>query len=190
MNKKINLPEMEIINSLRQAELISENLFQFNGDIKKIKNRKIINLVFRIRNDKHQVDHDFKIINHEQSDQFGISPTSKEIKLPCWYRLTPNCAPCFANQYENVGVCSFSVGKNEIYIMKLGVIPEYRLQGIGSFIIGHIKSRFRNSKISLHTPINNLAAIQFYRRNGFRIIRMVNNYYGLGCYSDSFYMQS
>ena len=68
--------------------------------------------------------------------------------------------------------------ENEIRLIDIALLPQYRSKGIGTFLLGELikKSNRVQKKISLHVdPVN--PALQFYLRLGFVHIKNNGRYY-------------
>ena len=74
-------------------------------------------------------------------------------------------------------VCFFQV-KNEVEIIKIGVMKSYQGKNYGTHLITKIK-KLSIRKIFLEVSSLNKAAIKFYQKNGFKIIGVRKNYYTL-----------
>ena len=64
---------------------------------------------------------------------------------------------------------------DSLEIMKIGVNPEYRQKGIGTILINEIKKS--RMGIFLEVRENNIIAIEFYKKNGFKEAGKRKNYY-------------
>jgi len=74
-------------------------------------------------------------------------------------------------------VCFFQV-KNEVEIIKLGIMKSYQGKNYGTHLITKIK-KLSIRKIFLEVSSLNKIAIKFYEKNGFKIIGVRKNYYTL-----------
>ncbi|KAG0441138.1 N-alpha-acetyltransferase 50 [Dictyocoela muelleri] len=127
----------------------------------------------------------FKVEDIKSEHTVGLVFRIKNVKnTDCLFNSTQKKTDLFTN----IGLCSFSIFREKLYILKLGVLPEFRLMGIGTFIINYIKNKYDKYKISLHTPVNNYPAIMFYEKNGFVFRSKIKNYYWCGYYLDACYM--
>ncbi|ORZ14653.1 acyl-CoA N-acyltransferase [Absidia repens] len=73
-------------------------------------------------------------------------------------------------------------GKNSVYIMTLGVLEPYRRLGLGDQLLEHIlmeagKEENAVNSVYLHVQINNDAAVAFYKKHGFEVVRTDKDYY-------------
>ncbi|KAM0683353.1 hypothetical protein MDAP_001774 [Mitosporidium daphniae] len=88
------------------------------------------------------------------------------------------------------GVSFAKPGQNpekHVYIMTIGVLPLYRRFGIGSHLLKELEVEaktfnseghpFHLTALLLHVQYNNTAAIEFYSRNGFKMVKDIPNYY-------------
>ena len=74
-------------------------------------------------------------------------------------------------------VCFFQV-KNEVEIIKIGIMKSYQGKNYGTHLITKIK-KLSVRKIFLEVSSLNKIAIKFYEKNGFKIIGVRKNYYTL-----------
>ena len=74
-------------------------------------------------------------------------------------------------------VCFFHV-KNEVEIIKIGIMKSYQGKNYGTYLITKIK-KLSIRKIFLEVSSLNKTAIKFYEKNGFKIIGVRKNYYTL-----------
>lgn len=74
-------------------------------------------------------------------------------------------------------VCFFQV-KNEVEIIKIGIMKSYQGKNYGTYLITKIK-KLSIRKIFLEVSSLNKIAIKFYEKNGFKIIGVRKNYYTL-----------
>ncbi len=74
-------------------------------------------------------------------------------------------------------VCFFQV-KNEVEIIKIGIMKSHQGKNYGTHLITKIKN-LSIRKIFLEVSSLNKAAIKFYEKNGFKIIGVRPNYYTL-----------
>ena len=74
-------------------------------------------------------------------------------------------------------ICFFQV-KNEVEIIKLGIMKSYQGKNYGTYLITKIK-KLSIRKIFLEVSSLNKIAIKFYEKNGFKIIGVRKNYYTL-----------
>jgi ribosomal-protein-alanine N-acetyltransferase len=74
-------------------------------------------------------------------------------------------------------VCFFQV-KNEVEIIKIGIMKSHQGKNYGTYLITKIK-KLSIRKIFLEVSSLNKIAIKFYEKNGFKIIGVRKNYYTL-----------
>ena len=75
-----------------------------------------------------------------------------------------------------IGFISFLHVQDEIEILKIGIIKSYRGNNYGSKLIDEIK-KLKIKKIFLEVSIQNVNAINFYFKNGFKKIGVRKGYY-------------
>ncbi len=72
-----------------------------------------------------------------------------------------------------------SLNNNNYHIMSLGVENDYRKMGYGTKLLNHAKDNIEFCKsLSLYVHAENDVAIAFYKKNGFKIIKEMKDYYG------------
>lgn len=84
--------------------------------------------------------------------------------------------------YVAVHVENFE-GKRMGHIYSIAVRPEYRRMGIGSRLLETIEEILRQSGAKvcyLEARKDNIAAINFYLKHGYRVFEVLRNYYGAG----------
>jgi len=74
-------------------------------------------------------------------------------------------------------VCFFQV-KNEVEIIKIGIMKSHQGKNYGTYLITKSKN-LSIKKIFLEVSCLNKTAIKFYEKNGFKIIGIRKNYYTL-----------
>ena len=74
-------------------------------------------------------------------------------------------------------VCFFQV-KNEVEIIKIGIMKPHQGKNYGTYLITKMK-KLSIRKIFLEVSSLNKIAIKFYEKNGFKIIGVRKNYYTL-----------
>lgn len=72
-------------------------------------------------------------------------------------------------------VVAFAVIHGDGYLSLLGVVPEYRRQGLGTRLIEALLDDYPT--ITCHTRATNRAAVAFYEHLGFAVERRIPNYY-------------
>jgi ribosomal-protein-alanine N-acetyltransferase len=66
------------------------------------------------------------------------------------------------------------------HIVTIDVVPDARREGIGSALLDAAEDRLRQGgvdAVALETPVNNLAAIRFYKKKGYFVEKTVPGYY-------------
>lgn len=78
-----------------------------------------------------------------------------------------------------VGYCIISVGAGEAHVMNISVSPDFQRQGAGRKMLEHLihYARPRAEKLYLEVRPSNPAAIDLYRKTGFREIGVRKGYY-------------
>ena len=66
------------------------------------------------------------------------------------------------------------------WIATVGVLPEYRGQGIGHALIKNVKTACRMRRIRLSVRVNNTNAIELYEKIGYQRISEWDKYYSDG----------
>ena len=74
------------------------------------------------------------------------------------------------------GYISFYQVMDEVEIIKIGIIKSYQRKGYGSFLIKELK-KLNIKKIFLEVSTENVKAINFYLKNGFKEIGLRKRYY-------------
>ena len=77
-----------------------------------------------------------------------------------------------------LGYCIFRMYARECQILNFGVLPQRQQEGIGSILLTKIlKNLTRNSSVFLEVKKSNFPAINLYKKHGFNIFGIRNNYY-------------
>ena len=74
------------------------------------------------------------------------------------------------------GYMSFYQVVDEVEIIKIGIIKSYQRSGYGSFLIKELK-KLNIKKIFLEVSSENVNAVNFYLKNGFKQIGLRKGYY-------------
>jgi ribosomal-protein-alanine N-acetyltransferase len=88
--------------------------------------------------------------------------------------------------FVSTRICS----RYKAQLVTIDIHPHYRRQGLGQILLTKAEQKLiqRGSKwVSLEVAVNNAAAIAFYHKNGYRIKRLIKNYYHHG--GDAYLMQ-
>ena len=81
------------------------------------------------------------------------------------------------------GILGFIVAefqRNAGHIITIDVIAEARRAGVGSKLLGAAEQKLLQAgaaTVALETPVNNEAAIRFYKRHGYFVEKTVPGYY-------------
>ena len=77
-----------------------------------------------------------------------------------------------------LGYCMFRMFARECQILNFGVLPKRQQEGIGGILLTEILKRLtRNSSVFLEVKKSNFPAINLYKKHGFNIFGIRNNYY-------------
>ena len=77
-----------------------------------------------------------------------------------------------------LGYCMFRMFARECQILNFGVLPQRQQEGIASILLTKIlKNLTRNSSVFLEVKKSNFPAINLYKKHGFNIFGIRNNYY-------------
>lgn len=118
----------------------------------------------------------------------GISYTQFELKTyihrPSAFTLVAEKAALDA---ENADIMGFIVGertpRGRGHIITIDVRAEARRHGLGSLLLDSAELEFRLRKcgiVRLETAVDNVAALSFYKRHGYNVIRSIPRYYSNG----------
>ena len=93
-----------------------------------------------------------------------------------------NSIDAFIND-DLVGYIMGKLSNDNFHILSIAVDKEYRKKGIGSSLLeSFIKLNYdKCNSISLYVYVDNKVAINFYKKNGFNIIKRIPKYY-IGTY--------
>ena len=82
------------------------------------------------------------------------------------------------------GIAGFllaNIERNHVaHIITIDVHPQYRRSGLGTALMRASKEKFEEAKcesILLEVAVDNLAAISFYKRHGFNVLKSLPRYY-------------
>jgi len=79
-----------------------------------------------------------------------------------------------------VGFLSFGRSGNDVELKKVGVLQEYRRQGIGFYLLEYLIDlavKSGNYNIFIETPVTNLKAIKLYEKLSFHRVSIRRKYY-------------
>jgi ribosomal-protein-alanine N-acetyltransferase len=92
-----------------------------------------------------------------------------------------NCIGMVAEQGEKVvGFMIYELHKNKLHILNFAVNPNYRRLGVGSQMVAKLISKLsshRRTRITLEVRETNLDAQLFFRKQGFRALRVLRSFY-------------
>jgi len=89
------------------------------------------------------------------------------------------------------GFMIYEFRKASIDILNLGVSPLQRGRGVGWQLVEHMKNKAsmrRRPRLSVTVRESNLAAQVFFRRQGFRAVKVLRGFYGLDTGEDAYRM--
>lgn len=69
---------------------------------------------------------------------------------------------------------------NALYVVLLGLVEEERRKGLGGILMekaGEVSEKESIRHILLHVQASNMTAIQFYNKNGFKVLKLERDYY-------------
>jgi len=87
-----------------------------------------------------------------------------------------SCVVLYRRLCIGIGFLTPDTRWSESYLTYFGVHPEWRGQGIGSFILYHLAMVSRGRDLTLHVAADNPAAI-LYQKFGFKVEEFVRNFY-------------
>ncbi|MCL5797873.1 MAG: GNAT family N-acetyltransferase [Patescibacteria group bacterium] len=77
-----------------------------------------------------------------------------------------------------IGYIAYRKKCNEVNILSLAVLSQYRNKGIGKVLMKKLMEKLKKHKFHLTTHPANSRAIRFYLKFGFTISALKDNYYG------------
>lgn len=112
----------------------------------------------------------------------GIAYSKEELKAFMRHR---GAFTLIANDAENGEVGGFIVahGGPSGHVITIDVSPSDRRSGVGSLLLAAAEQRLRDSgcrAVGLETAVDNFAALAFYKRHGYNVIRTWPRYYSNG----------
>lgn len=85
---------------------------------------------------------------------------------------------------DSQGIAAFLVAERSRrglgHIITIDVLPRARRSGVGSKLLGTAESRFKekgSEAVLLETAVDNDAAIRFYKRHGYSVLKTIPRYY-------------
>lgn len=96
------------------------------------------------------------------------------------YIKTKDVTIIIAEHYEKIiGYIFGKLSYDNIHIMSIGVDQPFRSNGVGSGLLSYLmiinKDKFKTISLYVHTE--NSVAINFYKKNDFKIVKKLDNYY-------------
>jgi ribosomal-protein-alanine N-acetyltransferase len=92
-----------------------------------------------------------------------------------------NCIGMVAEQGEKVvGFMIYELHKNKLHILNFAVSPCFRRLGVGAQMVAKLISKLsshRRTRITLEVRETNLDAQLFFRKQGFRAVRVLRSFY-------------
>lgn len=88
-----------------------------------------------------------------------------------------NCEETFIGYYEDEELCgalSFKANDAEIDIHRLIVHPKHFRKGIAQLLLNFIESNLKAEIMKVATGSKNTPAVNFYKKNGFQLIKEVS----------------
>lgn len=88
-----------------------------------------------------------------------------------------------ATKGSETGILGFVVAearRKTGHIITIDVVPDVRREGVGSALLAAAEDQLQRSGVevvALETPVNNLAAIRFYKKKGYFVEKTVPGYY-------------
>lgn len=94
-----------------------------------------------------------------------------------YYHIKHN--PIFVYQITDqiVGYCLWFTRPSHFRLYSIGVLPDYRGQGIADQLLAYAFSELPNKAFRLEVRVDNPKAIQLYQKHGFRITKTLKDYY-------------
>ena len=118
-----------------------------------------------------------EVLQTEQ-ESFEFSWTEEDF-LRCLRQR--NCIGMVAEQGEKVvGFMIYELHKSKLHILNFAVQPGQRRCGVGGQMVAKLISKLsshRRTRITLEVRETNLAAQLFFRKQGFRAVRVLRTYY-------------
>lgn len=87
---------------------------------------------------------------------------------------------------ELVGYSLWMERKNSFRLYSFGINPKHRGKGLSKILLEDNIKRFGHKKLSLEVKVNNKTAISLYEKYGFKIVKVLKEYYD-EC--DGYYME-
>lgn len=95
-----------------------------------------------------------------------------------WHILSPNYVVIvYEDNNELLGYLIGSNNNDNIHILSIGVLANYQSKGIGKKLLDYIKNENKPITITLYVHELNEKAINFYKKNNFKRISYIKDYY-------------
>ena len=97
------------------------------------------------------------------------------------YRLYPETFWVYVQRthgWEKGQILGYIVFARDGHIISIAVDPEWRKKGIGKALLERAMNQPRIKKVRAEVRVSNKGAQAFYEQMGFRVVRVVPNYYG------------
>lgn len=110
-------------------------------------------------------------VNYNEKFYRDVLEAGELAKLAFYNDVVVGAVCCRIEQAEN---------EKRLYIMTLGCLFTYRRLGIGTTMLNHVldcATKRGIDSIYLHVQINNVGAIEFYKKFGFVIVDTKEDYY-------------
>ena len=112
----------------------------------------------------------------------GIAYSKEELKS---YVRLPEAFTQVATNSEDDEIAGFIVVQQNLvgHVITIDVSPQARRSGVGSLLLQAGENRLRaagSRAVGLETAVDNLAALSFYKRHGYSVIRTWPRYYSNG----------
>ncbi len=105
------------------------------------------------------------------------------MRRPGSFTLVADAVSAAGNKNGDQGILGFVVAEARRkmgHIITIDVIAEARREGIGSALLDAAEAQLRQGGVevvALETPVNNAAAIRFYKQKGYFVEKTVPGYY-------------
>lgn len=136
---------------------------------------------FEIRNFKPE---DFEVLWHMDQECFppGTAYSRRELSVYIWRR---GAFTLIAADTASGSIAGFIVAYNGVsgHIITIDVATSARRHGVGSLLLRAVEARLFNAgtrTVGLETAVDNIAALSFYKRHGYSVIRTWPRYYSNG----------
>lgn len=132
------------------------------------------------------------IREYEDKDFNPVSIIGRDINLDYIFKLSP-VGKCYVYQLDKevVGFAIVDLFGDRSELIDLCVTPLYRHKGIGNELLNKVIEVSKDNKcenITLEVKIDNIFAINLYKKNQFRIANIRKKYYNNGSI-DAYVMQ-